>query len=172
MLCILCLWLTTRRSATARATGTFYHQNYIDAQFPPSPQAIPRNGFGQEDVFGNCTVSDLPGTIQFFLPFQDQVNYYLLAEAFLITSFKSFPMPPSAHILTVHITRSELTISCWMWLVIFKMWLFHSRLPYKICGGKKQLFSLSASPFGPSSVQGACGWAPCWGFRGIIAALQ
>lgn len=63
-------------------------------------------------------------------------------------------MPSSAHILIVRITRLELMISCWMWLVIFKMWLFHSQLSYKIHSGNKQTFLLSASPFGPSSVPG------------------
>lgn len=67
-------------------------------------------------------------------------------------------MPSWARIL-VHITRLELTISCWMWLVILKMWLFHSQLPHKICTGKNQPFLFLACPKGPSSV--------LWAHRGV-----
>lgn len=158
-------WLVKLWWATVGAAGPFYHQKLSKhtSHFSPSHshKGIPARGCFWKTHHLKC-----PGTIQFLLPLQDSVNYYLLDEAFLITSFTSFPMPSSAHILIVCITRLELTISCWMWLVIFQMWLFPSQLPYKILNGKKQLFSLSASPLGPSSVPGACGWAPCWYRRG------
>ena len=75
-------------------------------------------------------------------------------------------MPSSAHILVVRITRSELTISCWMWLVILKMWLFHSQLPHKICNGKNQLYLFWGCPKGPSSVLWAHGGVPVLGTAG------
>lgn len=72
-------------------------------------------------------------------------------------------MPWSAHTLIVRITLLELTISCWMWLVIFKTWLLRSQLPYKICSRKNQLFLFGASPVGPSWVPWAHGGIPVLG---------
>ena len=151
--------------ASARDIGILEQQNKSTHRFLLLPKPFP-DRIWKEAVLRGCTISDFSGL--FSSPFPSKIKS---VATFLMEPFwwphSNFPISLSAHILIMCITHLELTISCWTWSAISKLWLFPSQLLSKACSGENQLSSPSASPIGPSSVPWACARVPGLGTAGV-----